>query len=243
MRKVSIISPAFPGGRFSGAAFPARALVSKVSNGSRRTGALSAAGFSAVDFPESAAVFAPSLAAAALPEALAGALAAPLEAAGAAGFAGGAGFCGAAAGAADPPGALFSWSRTMLGWIFGWSCAMAQAASTAERTSGNRVRDDFANRIVSRLDSTYLVTGGVLPGVLPAGAGVESIGLLKKVVTVHLPSTVVPGRTGYLDLVGSGRPVNVRSPTLMIRERRLSREKKSSMLKYGPSTLIWNGSS
>jgi hypothetical protein len=78
---------------------------------------------------------------------------------------------------------------------------------------------------------------------LPAGAVDASIGLLKKVVTVHVPVTVVPGRAGYLALDGSERPVNVRSPTLMIRERRLRREKKSSMLKNGPSTEIEKGNS
>ena len=71
----------------------------------------------------------------------------------------------------------------------------------------------------------------------------ESAGWLKNVVTVQDPVTVVPGRTGNLALDGSERPVNVRSPTLIIRDRRLNRAKKSSMLKYGPSTVIENGSS
>src|SRR5216683_114139 len=57
MRNVSIIKPAFPGGRFSGGALPARALVSSVSNGSRRVAAFSSAGFSTgglAEFPDAA---------------------------------------------------------------------------------------------------------------------------------------------------------------------------------------------
>jgi hypothetical protein len=77
---------------------------------------------------------------------------------------------------------------------------------------------------------------------LPAGV-VVSGALLKKVVTVQVPETVVPGRMGYLDFDASARLEKDMSPTLMIRDSRLSRVKKSSMLKYGPSTLIVNGSS
>ena len=79
---------------------------------------------------------------------------------GAEGFAGdGAGVCGAL-GVWDRLEAGFvNWSRTALGWTFGCSCAKAHVARTADRASGNRVRDDFASRIVSRLDSAYLRAG------------------------------------------------------------------------------------
>src|ERR1700722_6635957 len=122
--------------------------------------------------------------------------------------------------------------------MFGWSCAMPQVARTAEKASGKIVRDFFASRIVSRLDSAYFLAGWFLP----AGDAMSGA-LLKNVVTVQLPETVVPGRIGYFDLVGSARLENDRSPTLMIRDSLLSRAKKSSMLKYGPSTLIPKGNS
>src|ERR1700693_4001405 len=119
MRNVSTIRPAFPGGRFSGGAFPARALVSSVSNGSRRTtAALSTAGFSAgglAEFPEAALVL-PLPAAGAFAAAFAGAFAGAFADAGPDGFAGdGAGVCGALGGW-DSPGTCFvSWSRTAVG--------------------------------------------------------------------------------------------------------------------------------
>jgi hypothetical protein len=52
--------------------------------------------------------------------------------------------------------------------------------------------------------------------------------MVKKVVIVQVPLTVVLGRTGYADLP-SVRPEKVRSPTLIIRDKRLSREKKSTI--------------
>jgi hypothetical protein len=51
------------------------------------------------------------------------------------------------------------------------------------------------------------------------------------VVTTHFPVTVVPGRSGNAEPFASVRPLNDRSPTLIIRERRLSLVKKSSILK------------
>src|SRR6202140_1123055 len=142
MRSVSTIRPAIPGGRLSGVEPPARALLSSVSNGSRRVTAFSPAGFSAWGFAEFAGA------------ACAGSWAV------AAGFAGaGAGGFGAL-GAGEPAGAGFinCW-RTAFGWTFGWSCAQAQVARTADRVSGRRFRNDFASRIVSRLNSAYLRTG------------------------------------------------------------------------------------
>src|SRR5579862_1701180 len=169
IRNVSTIRPAFPGGRFSGVAFAVRALVRSVSNGSRRTnGAFSSADFSAgglAVFP--AGVFVASLPATgafagpfAESFAAAGALAGALVWAGAGRLAGaGAEACGALCGWGSPGVCFISWSRTALGWTFGCSWAKVHVARTAERASGNRVRDDFASRIVSRLDSTYLRAG------------------------------------------------------------------------------------
>src|ERR1700674_2253897 len=150
MRNVSIIRPAFPGGRFSGGALLARALVSSVSNGSRRTVAFSSAGFSTGGLAGFAdATFVASLAAGAFAadfsadfsaafagafaRAFAGAFAGAFAVAGAAGFAGGgAGVCGAL-GAWDPLETGFdNWSRTALGWTLGCSCARAHVARTAD---------------------------------------------------------------------------------------------------------------
>ena len=74
------------------------------------------------------------------------------------------------------------------------------------------------------------------------GAAPESAGLVKNVVAVNTAATVVPGRTGYFAplLVESGS-VKVRSPTLMIRESRLNRPKKSRILNYGPSAATSKG--
>jgi hypothetical protein len=76
------------------------------------------------------------------------------------------GFAGDAAGAWGALGAwdwfeacFVSWSRTAFGWTLGCSCAIAHVARTAEKASGNKVRDDFASRIVSRLNSAYFLTG------------------------------------------------------------------------------------
>src|SRR5579863_8009197 len=98
MRKVSTIRPAFPGGRFSGGALVWRALVSRVSKGSRRTTVLfSSAGFSAGVFELGAdATFVASLAAAgaftgAFAGAFVGAFAGALAAAGPGCFSGAAG--------------------------------------------------------------------------------------------------------------------------------------------------------
>ena len=60
------------------------------------------------------------------------------------------------------------------------------------------------------------------------GGGAAGVLVVKKVVMVHVPLTVVLGRTGYTDLP-SPRPSNFKSPTLMIRDNRLRREKKSTM--------------
>jgi hypothetical protein len=62
---------------------------------------------------------------------------------------------------------------------------------------------------------------------MPAGGAVGPL-VVKNVVTVHVPLIVVLGRTGYGDLP-SPRPSNLISPTLMIRDSRLRREKKSTM--------------
>src|SRR5689334_14149631 len=101
MRNVSTIRPAFPGGRFSGGALLARALVSSASNGSRFTSGFSTGGLAepaAATFLaslDSAGAFAGALAEA-FAEALAGAFAGALTVAGLEGFAGGgAGICGA----------------------------------------------------------------------------------------------------------------------------------------------------
>jgi len=90
----------------------------------------------------------------------AGAFAGTVAVAGTEGFAGdGAGVCGAL-GVWDPLETGFdNWSRTAFGWTFGCSCAKAHVARTADKASGKRVRDDFASRIVIRLDSAYLRTG------------------------------------------------------------------------------------
>src|ERR1700730_9460430 len=117
MRNVSIIKPAFPGGRFSGGALLGRALVSNVSNGSRRTTAFSAAGFSTGGlggFPEAALV--ESLAVAG---AFAGAFAGPLAFAGVDDFAAeAAGACGALGGWGSAGTCFITWPRTALGWTF-----------------------------------------------------------------------------------------------------------------------------
>jgi len=68
-----------------------------------------------------------------------------------------------------------------------------------------------------------------------------SAGLVKNVVAVKIPETVVPGRVGYLVPFGFSGSSNVRSPTLMIRDKRPSLPKKSRRLKYGPSACTSNG--
>src|SRR6202166_4574389 len=75
------------------------------------------------------------------------------------------------------------------------------------------------------------------PVVAPA-----SLGLVKNVVAVKTPETVVPGRTGYFAplLLLLARSANTRSPTLIMRDSRLKRPKKSRMLKYGPSACTSN---
>src|ERR1700730_17089666 len=77
MRKVSMIRPAFPGGRFSGGALVAVAFVSSVSKGSRRTACFSGAGFSTGGFVgfAAAALVVPFESAGTCAEALAGAFA------------------------------------------------------------------------------------------------------------------------------------------------------------------------
>jgi hypothetical protein len=63
---------------------------------------------------------------------------------------------------------------------------------------------------------------------LEPGGGVAGALVVKNVVTVHDPLTVVLGRIGYADLP-SARPSNFISPTLMIRDKRLRRAKKSTI--------------
>src|SRR5690242_13227111 len=85
---------------------------------------------------------------------------------------------------------------------------------------------------------------GALAALAPAagaGAAPESAGLVKNVVAVKIPETVVPGRTGYFVPLALSGASNDRSPTLIIRDRRPSRPKKSKTLKYGPSACISNG--
>ena len=64
-----------------------------------------------------------------------------------------------------------------------------------------------------------------------AAAGWPSEDIVKKLVTTQFPVIVVLGRTGYFGLLFSPKPLNVRSPTLIIRESPLNRPKKSTTLK------------
>ena len=75
----------------------------------------------------------------------------------------------------------------------------------------------------------------------PPAPAFASAGFVKNVVTVKTPLTVVPGRIAYLAPLLDVASSNCKSPTLMMRDNRLSREKKSSMLKYGPSACASNG--
>ena len=74
-------------------------------------------------------------------------------------------------------------------------------------------------------------------GWLAAGAGAAAgeaavlSGFVKNVTTVQVPLTEVPGRIGYFPpFTGSTAP-SVKSWTLMMRDSRLKREKKSTTLK------------
>src|ERR1700730_14997885 len=80
----------------------------------------------------------------------------------------------------------------------------------------------------------------------PAGFAVPveapaSLGLVKNVVAVNTPETVVPGRTAYLAPWAFAGSAKIRSPTLMMRDSRLNRAKKSRILKYGPSACTSKG--
>ena len=67
----------------------------------------------------------------------------------------------------------------------------------------------------------------------PAAAVPASLGLVKNVVAVKTPETVVPGRTGYFAplLPALDGSANTKSPTFMIRDNLLNRPKKSKILK------------
>jgi hypothetical protein len=76
-----------------------------------------------------------------------------------------------------------------------------------------------------------------------AGAAEASAAFVKNVVIVNVPVTEAPGAVWNLTgcCVPPLNPDIFKSPTLIIRERRPSRAKKSSTEKYGPSASISNG--
>ena len=88
----------------------------------------------------------------------------------------------------------------------------------------------YGRGILSSILPLYFATAaaGRAAGLAPAGGAAVAL-VVKNVVIVHVPLTVVLGRTGYADLP-SPKPSNFKSPTLIIRDRRLRREKKSTML-------------
>jgi hypothetical protein len=86
--------------------------------------------------------------------------------------------------------------------------------------------------------SSYRFTGAAVAAV----GGGASAAFEKKVVTVMMPATEVPGVTRYVpDFVAALE--SFKSPTLMMRESLPSLEKKSSTAKYGPSQSTSKGTS
>jgi hypothetical protein len=83
--------------------------------------------------------------------------------------------------------------------------------------------------------TTGLVTGLVAPGAeagvgVAVGPGAAFSGFVKKVTTLQDPDTEVPGRIANFPSFEASTPVRVKSPTFMIRDSRLRREKKSTTL-------------
>jgi len=124
----------------------------------------------------------------------------------------------------------------LVGAVVGCACACEQVAATAA-VSKIPLTSVITERIVRSFPLRAfqpLQVGVRAPG---AEVGLTSAGLVKKVVAVKIADTVVPGRSGYLAPVALSGSSNFKSPTLMIRDNRLMRVKKSSKLKYGPSGL------
>src|SRR6266852_1321660 len=96
--------------------------------------------------------------------------------------------------------------------------------------------------ILTKGNNSHIPVKGFLAGCpAPAAGAPKSLGLVKNVVAVKIPVTVVPGRIGYfvpLEVDGSAKD---KSPTLIIRDKWPSLPKKSRMLKYGPPACSSNG--